>query len=237
MSVIELALVALVVLLVIVWWWRRRGGSDQPERAGADDALDTVAAWPPEGVRVLTTPEQRAYQLLVRNLPPGYAVLAQVPLARFLRVPTRHSYREWIRRVGRLNADLLVCDSTFQVIAVVNVRAPLGKDSERGLERHKRMDRVLRKASIRVLNWQEDALPQASLVAELVFGRAPAELSSAPMPLAPAAAPTAARGTRAAPADDNDDFADERSGEPLPSTFFDDLDTKPAPLPRPKARE
>ncbi len=229
MAVTELALIALVVLLVIALWWRRRGGKGKV-RAGTDEALDTVADWPPEASRVLTTPEQRAYKLLVRTLPPGYAVLAQIPLSRFLRVPTRHSYREWMRRVGRLNADLLVCDSTFQVLAVVNVRPTEGKDSERGLERHARMDRVLRKAGLRVLNWREGALPDEDLVQELVFGRAKmAEMS--------AKSDEASAGRQTYPGEVESSATEAQVPEPLPSTFFDDLDTRPVPLPRPKSRE
>lgn len=219
---------------MIGWWWlRHRSGSSASERTRPEDALDTIAAWPPEVARVLTTPEQRAYQLLVRNLPPGYAVLAQVPLSRFLRVPSRHSYREWMRRVGRLNADLLVCDSTFQVLAVVNVRPAQGKDSERGVERHTRMDRVLRKAGLRVLNWREGALPEEELVPELVFGHSGlAEMAEA----SEKATASADRQVHSA-GEAETSASDAAIAEPLPSTFFDDLDTRPVPLPRPKTRE
>lgn len=236
MAVTELALIALVVLLVIALLWRRRKSSGKAPRAGAEDALDTVASWPPEASRVLTTPEQRAYQLLVRNLPSGYAVLAQVPLSRFLRVPTRHSYREWMRRVGRLNADLLVCDSTFQVIAVVNVRPAQGQDSERGVERHDRMDRVLRKAGLRVLNWREGALPGEDMVPEMVFGRDGLEEIAATSERASVAASRRAQSSDAE-MPESDLSPDAGAAEPLPSTFFDDLDTRPVPLPRPKPRE
>lgn len=227
-----LALVAVLVLALGWWWLRQRGAGSTKQSVRPDEALDTVAAWPPETARVLTTPEQRAYQLLVRNLPPGYAVLAQVPLSRFLRVPTRHSYREWMRRVGRLNADLLVCDSTFQVLTVVNVRPEQGKDTERGTQRHARMDRVLRKAGLRVLNWHEGAMPRAELVPDLVFGR------SGPVPAPqPSADVAAGAGTPSQPGESEAPPADAMVAEPLPSTFFDDLDSRPVPLPRPKTRE
>ena len=227
-----LALVAVLCLAIGWWWLRHRAAGSTKQIARPEDALDTVAAWPPETARVLTTPEQRAYQLLVRSLPPGYAVLAQVPLSRFLRVPTRHSYREWMRRVGRLNADLIVCDSTFQVLTVVNVRPEKGKDSERGIERHARMDRVLRKAGLRVLNWHEGALPSAELVPDLVFGRnVPLH---APEPSADVAATA---GSPSQPREAEVPQADAAVAEPLPSTFFDDLDSRPVPLPRPKTRE
>lgn len=169
-----IALLALAALAVVAGFWllRRRGragesdeGSSRPQRA---DALDTVAAWPPEVTRVLTQQERRAYNLLAQALP-DYMVLAQVPVSRFIRVPTRNSYHEWMRRVGQLCADLVICDPASQVIAVVEVRRPRNKDSERTRKRHDRMDRVLRKAGIRVIEWNEEALPHRDAVREQIL--------------------------------------------------------------------
>ena len=56
---------------------------------------------------------------------PGYMILAQVPLARFLNVPKRNSYAEWMRRLGNQCVDFVVCDVTSQVVAVVEVRPPI----------------------------------------------------------------------------------------------------------------
>lgn len=168
-----IALLALVAVAAFagLWWVRRRGkdgegdeGGSRPPRA---DALDTVAAWPPEATRVLTHQERRAYGLLTQALP-DYMVLAQVPVSRFIRVPTRNSYHEWMRRVGQLCADLVICDSASQVIAVVEVRRPPHKDSERTRKRHDRMDRVLRKAGVRVVEWNEEALPHRDAVREQI---------------------------------------------------------------------
>jgi hypothetical protein len=64
---------------------RQRGGGG---RSGARTALDTVAAWPPEAARILNVTERQAFDLLKRALP-GFMVLAQVPLSRFVRVPMR----------------------------------------------------------------------------------------------------------------------------------------------------
>lgn len=169
-----IVLLALAVLAAVagMWLWSRRGsgeeGEDASPRAQRVDTLDTVAAWPPEVTRVLTLQERRAYSLLTHALP-DHLVLAQVPVSRFIRVPTRNSYHEWMRRVGQLCADLVICDPASQVIAVVEVRRPPSKDSERTRKRHDRMDRVLRKAGVRVIEWNEEVLPHRDAVREQIL--------------------------------------------------------------------
>ena len=123
-----------------------------------------MQSWTPQAVRVLTLPERKAYDL-VRKALPGRLVLAQVPLARFISVPTRHSYSDWLTRVGRLSVDLIVCDKSSRVVAVVDVRTP--GQSERSQRRHDRMTQVLEAAGIRVLHWNAEALPSASEVRAL----------------------------------------------------------------------
>ena len=101
-------LAGLAVLAGVIWYFARR--SDPNRRTThSGDRLDTVADWPPTATRILTTPERHAHEVLLRALP-EYLVFAQVPLARFLKVPTRNSYTEWLRRLGTQCADLVVCD-------------------------------------------------------------------------------------------------------------------------------
>jgi len=148
--------------LLFAWLWaRRRGGTVRKPPA---ENLDTVQSWTPQAVRVLTLPERKAYDL-VRKALPGRLVLAQVPLARFISVPTRHSYSDWLTRVGRLSVDLIVCDKSSRVVAVVDVRTP--GQSQRSQRRHARMTQVLEAAGIRVLHWSAEALPSASEVRAL----------------------------------------------------------------------
>jgi hypothetical protein len=130
-------------------------------RAARPEVLDTVAAWPPEGARVLTVTERQAYELLKRAMP-GFMVLAQVPLSRFVRVPLHNAYGEWLQRVGQLGADLVLCDSGSRVLAVVDIRSPA--ETERSRRRHERLARVLRAAGIKVLIWREGSLPVAGEV-------------------------------------------------------------------------
>jgi hypothetical protein len=221
------ALCAALFLLTLLMRRRRQSG---PRRSPAvREDLDTVQAWHPEAVRVLTIAERRAYDLL-RNSLPGFLVLAQVPLSRFLRVPTRHSHAEWMHRAGSLSADLLVCDAGSRVLAVIDVRP--ADQTERSRQRHERMAKVLKAAGIMVQVWNEGQLPTASSVralfgAELERSAAQAvpvsqtrPTSSRPMPLIPVAEMEELLA-------EGDLAAQDMSMEPVPSAFFDDLDMVP----------
>jgi Protein of unknown function (DUF2726) len=221
-----IALTAALVLLLSVVIMRRRPLRSR-NRPSHDDSLDTVASWPPEAARVLTAAERKAFEIVSKALP-AQMVLAQVPLSRFLRVPTRHSYSQWVSRVGCLNADLLICDPGSRVLAVVDIRP--ANQSARGRQRHARMSRVLRAAQISVLTWPETSLPSIAevrtqmipLLQDTSNGKLEgATSSSRPLPLIPVAEmeEILAHG---------DALAQDTAMEPVSSTLFDDLDTLPA---------
>ncbi|MBL8331451.1 MAG: DUF2726 domain-containing protein [Rubrivivax sp.] len=219
------ALVAAAGLLLALVLVRRRGRNGSGSARGLREALDTVQDWPPEPARVMTVKEREGFELLRRALP-GYMVLAQVPLSRFLRVPTRQSYSEWLHRVGSLSADLVVCDTGSRVLAVIDVRPE--EESPRSRRRHERMTRVLRAAGIRVHTWREGRLPtpaevRTALAHDLVRGAGPMEpvpLSSRPMPLIPVAEAQELDAVLAA----GDAAARDGGMEPVPSGFYDELE-------------
>ena len=211
------ATLALILTLVLMRW-RQRAARDTQR-----DAIDTVAGWPPESARVLTIDERQAHDLLKRAVP-GLLVLAQVPLSRFIRVPMRHSYGDWLHRVGSLSADLLVCDSGSRVLAVVDIRA--AEESSRSRRRHERLARVLRAAGVQVFTWREGDLPTVQQVRNVLLQLVSPKLAavgkgsaSRPMPLIPVAEieEILAEGDRAA--EDADPML-----EPVPSGFYDDLE-------------
>ena len=246
-----LAILVLVGLCGVGLVLRSRRGAPKSQRrvAGTSsvEAGDTLAAWSPTATRVLTRSEREAYHVLRKALP-EHMVLAQVPLARFLRVPTRNSYSEWLRRVGSICADLVVCDDSSQVIAVIELRQPVKQEKPRTVRRHARMDRVLAAAGIPVYVWLEGALPGPAVAREAVLGAAltmpkrQAGTNSLTRRSAEAAAVVASMQSAGAMhgmsvnEDDNefnpDDFADDEAErkEPPPSTWFDDLESSPVPL-------
>ena len=225
-SLSAFALAAVIALLITYVLMRRRPSKSRP-KGTRNEALDTVADWPPEAARVMTTSERKAYETVRRALP-QQLVLSQVPLSRFLRVPTRHSYSQWVSRVGCLNADLVVCDQGSRVLAVIDVRP--AQQSARARQRHERMSRVLRAAHINVLTWSEASLPTVSEVrtqmAPLLQDAPRGAMAlngsgSRPMPLLPVAEmeEILAHG---------DALAHDTAMEPVSSTLFDDLDALPA---------
>ena len=220
-------LVLLVALLVLVQRARKPAPPARKAKTGkprAMDALDTVAAWPPQPTRVLTVGERKAWGVLHTALP-DHMILAQVPLSRFMKVPTRNSYSEWLRRAGLMSADIVVCDASSQVIAVVDIRAEDGKETARARQRHARMDRVIAAANIPMHVWYEHAIPSPSAARDLI--------------LAPTVAATAdvdAGDTAAVPRLSDPIEADAmleaefEQRDPPPSTWFDNLDSAAVPL-------
>jgi hypothetical protein len=226
--------IALIVALVLAGWVMRSRAARLAAKAASDD-FDTVTSWPPQATRVLTTAEREAYDLL-RSALPAHMILAQVPLQRFIKVPTRNSYSEWLRRVGHLSADFVVCDRHSQVIAVVEVHASDDAVSERAQKRRLRLERVLKAAQVPVHVWDSNLLPSAAAAREAI---APSPLEE---DVSPAVTPSPLRSLPGRPADAKPlalgDAAvqpvpsDNGVGlrEPPPSTWFDDFDTVPSPL-------
>lgn len=155
------AVVTLVATVASLMFYRQLRARPVHQHA---EELDTVAAWPPQAVRVLTLAERQAFDNLKRALP-GHVVLAQVPLSRFISVPTRNPYQMWLQRVGRLSVDLLVCDFSSRPVAAIEIRGV--DDGPRATKRHRRLTEVLRAAGLVVHEWHEDSLPSVPQVRDL----------------------------------------------------------------------
>jgi Protein of unknown function (DUF2726) len=233
MTTFQIALVVLAVALLLGWLWLRRRSSDaSTEAAAPSERIDTLIGWPPQATRVLTSRERVAFSTLVRALP-EYMVLAQVPMARFLSVPKRHSYADWLRRVGYQCVDFAVCDMAAQVIAVVELQDEKAQPSERARKRTARMSRSLQAANIPLLVWRNDALPSTAAARAAILPKPPA-ISAATASTNPKAATVVPIAAGPNPFDemDRDSTQDEMIEllEPPPSTWFDDLDSDLAPL-------
>jgi hypothetical protein len=169
---IHISVIALLCAVPLVWWLARRQGPPiRPEMPA--ERLDTLAGWPPEPTRILRSSERLAFSTLKLALP-GYLILAQVPLARFLSVPKRNSYAEWMRRLGNQCVDFVVCDVTSQVVAVVEVRPPIDQLDEKVRVRLDRVARALKAAKIPLHVWNEEKLPSIEAAREKLLPSVPA---------------------------------------------------------------
>ncbi len=224
-----LLLGAVVVLLV---QRNRKVAVVDPEggkRSRGDD-IDTVIAWPPEVTRLLTAGERGAHEVLIKALP-ECMMFAQVPLARFIKVPRRHSYAEWLTRVGHLCADLVICDRSTLVIGVVLLTS--ARSSERAERRRTRMTRVLKAAGVKVFLWREESLPSVEFARDQITQRiGDVEEAGARKPeiIEPKVPSRPTPGSIPVPEVLNMPFDDEPRREPPPSTWFDDLDSGRVPL-------
>lgn len=246
MDSLWLGLAVALLLVLLGWWWRRR--NDGAAEASAElDRLDTLIGWPPEATRVLGHRERAAFGLLVRALP-DHIVLAQVPVSRFLSVPKRNSYADWLRRLGYQCVDFAVCDVNAQVVAVVELQPAPGRASEQSRRRQERMARTLKAAKIPLHVWPEQLFPTLEAVRQAIAPPPPAPA----VPLSPASSvstpPVAAGVPAPAPAPTSplnpfdDDLRDSTQDEfiellePPPTTWFDDMDSNPVPLSKPKPK-
>lgn len=214
------ALLAAIALLMSALWLRRRHATPRPNIT--DDTLDTVQAWPPQAVRVMTLGERQAFEILRRALP-GHVVLAQVPLSRFISVPTRFPYAQWLQRAGRLGVDLLVCDFSSRAVAAVEVRT--ADESARSAKRHQRLVEVLRAAGVTVHEWDEDNLPSVPQARALFLPKAAAAAEEEVQAVTPGGRtmiPVAEIQELLA----DGDTTDYGQLEPVPSGFFEDEDPR-----------
>ena len=227
-------LIALLVVLaaLAVFWWLRRRESGSVREAEPDDRIDTLTGWPPQATRVMTTPERIAFGTLVRALP-EYMILAQVPLSRFLSVPKRNSYSDWLRRLGYQSVDFVVCDMTSQVIGVIEIQAADSRNNERARKRLSRIGRSLKAAAIPLHVWTENVLPSADAAREALLPRPTAPATDA----APVQSPLTGPASMALANNANDLFMDtdrtltqEDMIEAPPSTWYDEFDSGPTPL-------
>jgi hypothetical protein len=204
-------------LMLAGTFWRRRAQAVAPPR---DESLDTVQAWPPQAVRVMTLGERQAFEILRRALP-GHVVLAQVPLSRFISVPTRNPYQQWLQRAGRLAVDLLICDFSSRAVAAIEVRT--AEESQRSAKRHQRLVDVLRAAGVTVYEWNEDDLPSIAEARDLFVPKGDVKVSE-PAPHIDAGGRRLIPVAEIAEVLADGDATDYGQLEPVPSGFFEEAD-------------
>ena len=236
MDVSLIVWIAVAAAAVLVLWWFIGRRARPADAAAAGDRLDTLIGWPPEATRILRTSERLAFSTLKLALP-GYMILAQVPVARFINVPKRNSYAEWMRRLGGQCVDFVVCDVTSQVVAVIDVRPPDAQLSDRLRRRLDRLARTLSAVGIPIHVWNEESLPSIEAARASLLPKSPAVPAEIASRKSTAQAAVALQDARNPFEDtDRDPSNDEvieviEMPEPSASTWFDDLDSESSKLP------
>lgn len=223
-AIVAVALLAVASILLVI---ERR--AKPVDTLAARDHLDTIAGWPPQAVRVMTLDERQAFEIARRAMP-RHLVLAQVPLARFISVPTQNAYATWLSRAGRISVDILITDGSSRPVAAIEIHG--ADESPRSLKRHERLTQVLQAAGIPVHAWREDALPTLEEATRQLCGKQTDEAAES----TETAVSIDEQGRRVLPvaqveellaAGDQRDYGHDQH-DPVASTFFDDLDALPA---------
>ena len=120
------------------------------------------ATWPFDAKNPLSEPEQVLYLRLVQALP-EHIILAQVQLSSLLAVKKNHDARAWIRRIGGMSADFVVCNKDFSIIAVIELddEAVASKDQ---ITADANKVQALEAAGIRIIRWQAKTMPDLALI-------------------------------------------------------------------------
>lgn len=120
------------------------------------------ATWPFDAKNPLSAPEQVLYFRLVQALP-EHVILAQVQLACLLAVKKNHDARAWIKRVGGMSADFVVCNKDFSIVAVIELddETVASKDQ---ITADANKVQALEAAGIRIIRWQAKSLPDLKLI-------------------------------------------------------------------------
>lgn len=144
-----LLVVAVLVAVVFAWKVKTQGGSS-----------DEI--WPFYAKKPLTQPEQILYFRLIDALP-GYIILAQVQLSRFLGVKKGNNFHSWNNRINRMSADFVVCNKDSSVVAVIELDEASHEREDRKTADAKK-NRALNAAGIPIVRWQVKMLPNESTI-------------------------------------------------------------------------
>jgi len=122
--------------------------------------------WPFRVKKPLTKVEQVLYFRLIEALP-DLIVLAQVPLAGFLRVRKGQTWHEWHNRISQKSVDYLICERDFRVVMAVELD-DASHDSPTRAHADATKSRALTAAGVTLIRWRTTALPDEAAIRSIV---------------------------------------------------------------------
>ncbi|WP_084544800.1 DUF2726 domain-containing protein [Derxia gummosa] len=132
-------LAALAAIALLVWFLRRE------------------KRWPYHARVLMTAPEQRLYERLLRALP-DHQIHAQVQLSRVLAVDEGHDEREWFNRISRMSLDFVICHPDSSIAAVIELDDASHDLPERQAADAKK-DHALASAGVPIVRWTVREMP------------------------------------------------------------------------------
>lgn len=121
--------------------------------------------WPFVQKKPLSAPEQVLYYRLIEALP-GFVILPQVGLSRFLSVKKGENQMQWFNRINRMSVDFLVCNKAMQIAAAIELDDASHQRADR-VKADAKKDAVLAAAGIKLVRWQVKAVPSADEITAL----------------------------------------------------------------------
>ena len=115
--------------------------------------------------RVLSDPEQVLFGRLKVALP-DHVILSQVSFSQFLFTKGGDRKQNFARfaEARQKVADFLVCDPSFQIVAVVEL-----DDRSHETQKDKKRDMILTEAGLRIVRWNASSIPSAETISHAIL--------------------------------------------------------------------
>ena len=165
-----IAIFVVVIIAVAIMAAAQKGGAQGKE----------PTHWPYYAKRPLSDPEQVLYYRLVQALP-GFVILPQVGLSRFLGVKKGNNHGEWNNRINRMSVDFLVCNKGMQIVAAIELDDSTHARSDRQKADDKK-NKVLKSAGVTLLRWSVKAIPDVAAIRQQLDPFPPTQPQPQPLP-------------------------------------------------------
>lgn len=147
-----IAIFVVVIVAIAIMAAAQKGGAGgkEPEH------------WPYYAKRPLSEPEQVLYYRLLQALP-GFVILPQVGLSRFLSVKKGNKHGQWHNRISQKSVDFLVCNKGMQIVAAIELDdATHARADRKKTDDHK--NQMLKSAGVTLIRWPVKSMPDIAAI-------------------------------------------------------------------------
>lgn len=123
--------------------------------------------WPFEKKPLITNTESILFERLLQALPNNH-IFTQVQLSQLVRVKKGHSFKVWFSRISQMSADFVIADSSFNIVAVIELDDKSHYSNEDRQKADQKKDKALTAAGIKVVRWRCEVMPSVEQI-QLTF--------------------------------------------------------------------